>query len=169
MGWDIERRAADVAMAGREEESEALSGRIPLWMAILPYVQEHPFVGHGYQSFWNPERIESFSYAFQFLVPDGHSAYIDTALDLGVIGALLCLAGVGAGIGEAGRGYLRTRDIGYGFVLALLACRSLNGLLESNFAAPASLVPFIMVCGLAHLGFCHVPDDPSPFASEIEN
>ena len=66
-------------MAGREEESEALSGRIPLWMAILPYVQEHPFVGHGYQSFWNSERIESFSYAFQFLVPDGHSAYIETA------------------------------------------------------------------------------------------
>ena len=40
---------------------------------------------------------------------------------------------------------------------ALLACRSLNGLLESNFAAPTSFVPFVMVCGLCASRFLSGP------------
>ncbi len=54
-----------------------------------------------------------------------------------------------------------SRDVGYGFLLALFVCRSLNALLEASFIAPTSLVPFIMVCGLAQLGFCGEPNDSS--------
>jgi O-antigen ligase len=172
LGWDVERGATNVALIGRQEDNEALSGRIPLWSAVIPHLADHPLLGHGYQTFWNPARIESFTNNFQFLVPDGHSAYIDAAMDLGLIGAGFCLFVVMFGMRQTAAGYLYDRDLGYGFFLALLTCRSLNGLLESNFAAPTSFVPFIMVCGLAHLAFCPRPSDvssPVDSTPEIES
>ena len=45
-------------------------------------------------------RIESFPESFDWAVPDGHCEYLDTLLDLGVIGAALCAATLFTGIRE---------------------------------------------------------------------
>ena len=163
-GWDIERKIVDVALIGRQEEADSLAGRIPLWSTLMPHVQEHLLLGHGYQTFWNPRRIEKFSQTFQFALSDGHSAYLDMALDLGLIGAGLCLVSIWVGIRLAADRYRASGDIGCSFLFALLACRSVNALMESNFAAPTSFVPFVMICGLAQLAFFHRPDDLFSFA-----
>lgn len=152
---NIERKIVNAVLIGRQDEAESLSGRIPMWRDIAPHIAERLFIGHGYQTFWSPQRIESFSRNFQFTIPDGHCAYLDAALDLGLIGALICMAAVVIGVREGARRYLATGYLGYGFLFALFTCRSLNALLESNFAVPTNLVPFVMVAGLLQLAFCH--------------
>ena len=63
-GLGHQRQAVNIALIGRQEEAGSAMGRVPLWMAIAPHLQEHPLFGHGYQTFWNPGRIEEFSRSF---------------------------------------------------------------------------------------------------------
>lgn len=155
---DLNDRVINLVLIGRQEEVDSLSGRVPLWTDLGPHVQERLLLGHGYLTFWSPQRIESFSRTFQWTVPDGHNAYIDAALNLGLIGAALCAAIVMAGIYEAARRH--NTDSGCGFLFALLTCRAFNAFLESGFDIPMSFTPFIMACGLMHLGFCRAPSEP---------
>ena len=144
---------ANVALLGRQADADSLTGRVPLWMELVPHVQEHFLLGHGYMTFWNPERITSVSRIFQWTIPNGHCAYLDSLLDLGAIGAVLCLATVITSMGELRR-RLVDGDYGYEFLFVLLVCRALNSVLESGLAEPTSFPPFILVCGLLHMGFC---------------
>lgn len=154
LGGDIERQMTNVALIGRQEQADSLSGRIPLWAKLTPYLQNHFLLGHGYQTFWSPQRIESFSESCEWAVPDGHSAYLDAILDLGIIGAAIYVVTILTGICALRRHVLAGDDYGCGFFFTLLVYRSLSAFLESACAVPTSFVPFIMVCGLIHLGFC---------------
>ena len=152
LDWDIQDRVVNLALIGRQEEADSLSGRIPLWTELTPHVHEHFLFGHGYQTFWNPERIENVSRLLQWAVPNGHCAYLDLLLDLGAIGSVLCLATAVTGIGAIRRRLL-AGDYGYEFLFVLIVSRALNGILESTFAELTSIPPFIMVCGILHLAF----------------
>ena len=88
--WNFEDQAVNVALIGRQDEAESLSGRIPLWTELLPYISEHPIVGHGYMTFWTPQRISTFTHNLEWTVPDGHCAYLDMLLELGVVGISIC-------------------------------------------------------------------------------
>lgn len=154
----VGREASNVALIGRHEESESLSGRVPFWTELLPHVQRHAIFGHGYRTFWSGERIGSFSQAFEWTVTDGHSAYLDTILDLGIIGCAIFLGVMLAGIGEALRRYSIVGDTEYGLVCSLLSTRVLTGALESALITPTSFVTFIVACFVAHLGFCQATD-----------
>ncbi len=52
------------------------------------------------------------------------------------------------------RGYHRSGDTAYGFLLVLIVSRSLMGLLESALWNPTSFCTLVMLCGLVHLGLC---------------
>jgi O-antigen ligase len=170
LGWDAEHQTVNAALMGRQDEADSLSGRVPLWLELLPHVRDRLFFGHGYLTFWSPQRIAAFSHDLQWTVPDGHCAYLDTLLDLGVIGAALCLVAIVTGIREVKRRFETSGGYGYGFLFALLACRALNALLESAFSTPTSFVPFIMVCGLLHLGYCREAEQsPAVEASPEES
>lgn len=158
LDWDLKERVIDVALIGRKESADSLTGRVPLWEELVPHVQEHFLLGRGYQTFWTPERIESMSRLFYWAVPSGHCAYLDMFLELGAIGAALCVATIVTCIGIARRRFLSGGDYGFGFLLVLLVFHSLSGILESKLTEPTSFPTFIMMCGLAHLGFCRGPD-----------
>ena len=163
LGSDLERSFANAALLGRPDEADSLSGRVPLWTELVPHVGQRLLLGHGYLTFWSPQRIESFSSVYQWTVPDGHCAYLDMLLDLGVIGGALCVATVVLCIREVRSRVLAGGGYGYGFLFALLACRALNACLESSVMTPTSCVPFLMVCCLLHVVFCRCPDRfPSP-------
>jgi exopolysaccharide production protein ExoQ len=151
LGWDVEHQAVNVALIGREEETGSLSGRVPFWTELMPHVMDRSLLGHGYRTFWDPKRIGDFSNSLQWTVTDGHSAYLDTLLDLGVIGAVLFLASIAAGIREAASGYRTSGDVAYGMFFALLVCRGLNAILESAFVTSTNFVSFVIICGLAHI------------------
>jgi O-antigen ligase len=68
-----------------------LDGRVPLWQALWPYFCEHPFIGHGFGAFWNPNRFYGISVEATWAAPGAHNGLLDELLGTGVIGLLLAL------------------------------------------------------------------------------
>jgi O-antigen ligase len=88
---------------GREQgEIGTLTGRIPLWRYLLEYIAEKPLLGNGYGAFWTAARIMDASKDLGWMVGQAHSAYLEVALQLGVVGllayALVLLLGLGRAV-----------------------------------------------------------------------
>lgn len=64
------------AAMGREEN---LTGRTEIWATLIPFAMQNLFIGHGYGGFWTPEIVAMTS-------THAHNGYLDTILDLGLIG-----------------------------------------------------------------------------------
>jgi O-antigen ligase len=133
-------------------EVDTLTGRVPLWEQALGYVSERPVQGYGYDSFWTEEHVMDFWKEQSWAVPDAHSAYIESALGLGVVGGLLFLLIVAVAIKRGLAEYKATQDAGYGLFGSVLIFAALNGLVESAFVQP-SYVTFVCMLVLADLGF----------------
>ncbi len=81
----------DIFMMGRQDtqNTASLSNRAPLWAELMQSVEEHPFLGFGFEAFWSPERVEKISFDQGWMVPHAHNTYLDQMLSLGVVGAFL--------------------------------------------------------------------------------
>jgi len=79
-----------LAAAGRKP---TLSGRIPLWEVTWPFAADRPWLGWGYQAFWDPlsARVLSIADSPSILyVPFySHNGLIETLLNLGLAGLVL--------------------------------------------------------------------------------
>lgn len=70
------------------EKSETLSGRTFLWSYAVENIQERPFLGYGYATFWKASSINVLiSNDITWQAPHAHNGYLDLALDLGVLSA----------------------------------------------------------------------------------
>jgi exopolysaccharide production protein ExoQ len=151
-GVDVEDELTSVTLLGRQEESESLTGRVPLWIELATYASERPLLGFGYEAFWNAEHIDAVSDEMQWGIREAHNAYLDTVLGVGFVGAgLFVLAGI-AGLAAASRRYAQSRDPAYAFVFGLVAFGLANGLLDSGLTMPL-FVTFVTYCGLARVAF----------------
>lgn len=80
--WDS-AMATSLELVGR---SSSLTGRTSIWAAVLPFVEDKIWLGHGYSAFWaNP--VQFFG-ADSWLseLNHSHNAYIEIAVDLGIVG-----------------------------------------------------------------------------------
>lgn len=59
-----------------------LTGRTRIWSALVPYAQEKIFYGHGFGGFWTTSLRDQIAVA-------AHNGYLDTILNLGLIGLIL--------------------------------------------------------------------------------
>jgi exopolysaccharide production protein ExoQ len=102
-----------------------LTGRVDLWRMCLIFAAERPLLGYGFDGFWSAKRIDIISEELHWPINQGHSAYLDQLLALGLPGAIL-----------------------YGLLLlsCLYACarRFIRG--ESCYGAPAALLLFVLIC-----------------------
>ena len=122
---------------GREQDTAditTLTGRIPIWGAVLGYVAERPLVGYGYGGFWTPRRVEQFSSMFDWTFMHSHSAYLETLLNVGIIGLALGLSVIIGTLVSASRSFRVSDDQGYHFVSALLVFALVHGFLDGSFA-----------------------------------
>lgn len=62
--------------------SETLTDRTLIWSVLIPYAKEHIFLGYGFGGFWTTSLREQ-------IASHAHNGYLDTILDLGLIGLLL--------------------------------------------------------------------------------
>lgn len=74
----------------------SLSGRTELWEGAIAKISQRPFLGYGFQAFWQPNGGGADIWKMVFYKPPhAHNGYLNLALDLGLVGLglfLLCLA-----------------------------------------------------------------------------
>ena len=70
-----------------------LTGRTPMWMAIVDMIQRRPVLGYGYSAFWggldsasDPVRVR-----IGWQTPHAHNGFLDILLQLGVAGMVVFL------------------------------------------------------------------------------
>ncbi len=73
---------------GRES---TLTGRLPLWNALVPYIQERFFLGYGFgEAFWKYEVYQqAVTQAAGWDAPFAHNGFIEALIDTGFIGLML--------------------------------------------------------------------------------
>jgi exopolysaccharide production protein ExoQ len=152
------RSSGALLLLGREDSSlSTLTGRTDIWGFALQRAAERPILGYGYNSFWSPRHTAEVSAVVDWKISEGHSAYLDTLLNLGVVGLLLFVAVLGVGLGGALSAHRRSREPALAVGAAILLFGALDGLLESAVVIP-NLLSFVTLAILASLaaGGTHV-------------
>jgi O-antigen ligase len=69
----------------------SLTGRVPLWLTLLPLAKQKLLLGWGYAGFFlSDERVTQWVWAtIQWQAPNAHNGYLDIVLQIGVIGLML--------------------------------------------------------------------------------
>jgi O-antigen ligase len=90
-------------LLARLERDETLTGRTALWGASLLWIAERPWFGYGYNGFWTLEYGEAYDIRIlaAWDAPHAHNGLLDLALDFGLVGLLLFLAGFGVATARA--------------------------------------------------------------------
>lgn len=149
--------AANLALMGREDDANQLAGRLPLWTELVHYVQQQPWLGHGYGAFWSAARVEEISADLSWDVAAAHSSYMELLLGLGLVGLVLALVATVAALGTAAAG-CRPRRPGHWFLFLLLVFGVTHAMLESAFVIP-SLISFVAACGVCRIAlYCQAED-----------
>lgn len=70
-----------------------LTGRLPLWNALIPFIQKRFWLGYGFgESFWkNPDYRQVVWTAISWEAPYAHNGFIEALLDTGIVGLGLWL------------------------------------------------------------------------------
>jgi len=154
LNWNAADRIASVALMGRGEEAETLTGRVPLWREVLTYIEERPWLGYGYGGFWNVPRMRRISENQGWQIAHSHSAYLETVLNVGVIGAVVLFGAILLTFVTATRAHVRSGDPGFRFISGFTAFAALYSTTDAVFAQPgfASLVQFATVVLAASTG-----------------
>src|SRR5579871_879763 len=73
-----------------------LTGRIPLWNAVLDSIREKPWLGYGYGSFWRLPGGEAQTVIARvhWFAPHAHNGFLDLCLDVGLVGLALFACGL---------------------------------------------------------------------------
>lgn len=128
---------------GNAELSMTLTGRVPLWDALLPAISERPLTGEGFSAFWNPENLYLMERLVGFPVVSAHNGYLEELLNTGAIGLFLFLAFWVSAMVLAVRRALGGEPLGWLAFLFLLFYLLLN--LTSSLMQDYLEVPFMVV------------------------
>ena len=146
-----------IALLGRDASAETLTGRYPLWQECMNYVGKHPILGHGYGAFWTVRHIVEISFTSPWSPSEAHSTYIDSLLDLGILGGLTLISVFVLGIKRSISHYRETHDPNFAFAAVLLLFCALDGALESIISQP-ELITFLCMVVVARLCFRWIPE-----------
>lgn len=87
-----------VTLLGRRPD---LTTRVPMWEDLLSMVR-NPLLGHGFESFWLGERLESVQGRWGDLL-QAHNGYLEMYLNMGIVGVLFVVLWFLSGIKNAYR------------------------------------------------------------------
>jgi O-antigen ligase len=87
------------AIASALGKDPTLTGRTSLWTAVVGAIKQRPMLGYGYAVFWGKPGAETLKVArdsqFGAMPVHAHDGYLDVALDLGLVGFLIVIYGIG--------------------------------------------------------------------------
>jgi exopolysaccharide production protein ExoQ len=74
------------------ESSETFWGRVENWSVFVNLMDSSPLIGEGYNSYWLGERSQILREMIRWGPTEAHSGYVETYLELGIIGLILLAA-----------------------------------------------------------------------------
>ena len=135
----------DALLLGRAEESDTLSGRAFIWPLVGHFVSLRPWLGYGYEAFWNPCNIDIVSEELGWGVREAHNGYLDILLSTGIVGLACAALAIVTALFSAARASIRLRDPAYALPLGMLVFGILASVMESgmvNIMFPS----FLLAC-----------------------
>jgi exopolysaccharide production protein ExoQ len=80
-----------LGLIGKDPE---MSGRLPLWKAVIASAAKRPLLGYGYAAFWTGLRGESLSIYMttHFEIYQAQNGVLEVWLELGIVGTVLLLS-----------------------------------------------------------------------------
>jgi exopolysaccharide production protein ExoQ len=161
-GYDPLTDFHDALLLGRAEESDTLSGRAFIWPVVLYYITKRPWLGYGYESFWNPGQIDVISDDLGWGLREAHNGYLDVLLSTGIVGLVLALFALLAGLAAAARASVKLRNPAYALPLGMLVFGLLSSAMESGMVN-VMFPPFLLACCLMRMGlFNETTNDQAP-------
>jgi exopolysaccharide production protein ExoQ len=149
---DALRQLGEAALMGRKEASDTLSGRNFIWPLSQHFINQKPWFGYGFESFWTADHVQFVADELQFPVMEAHNGYLELQLSTGRIGLGLHLLAVLAGIAAAARHLWLTRDASCGLITSVLIYSLLSACFESTMFG-LFFVTLVAWAGVAHLAF----------------
>jgi O-antigen ligase len=117
----------------------SLSGRLPLWQALLRYAGQRPYVGYGFGAFWGPSRFGEIFAATKWHAVVAHNGFLDEILATGLVGLTLLLTfwiyGMYISFKLRSGGY-----VVFGWMLLFLFLNVMSSIIQSFFAYPTLIV-----------------------------
>lgn len=83
----------------------SMTGRVPLWGAVLDGIGHHPLLGYGYSAFWQPDNPAALRVWFitGWQMFEAHEGYLEAMLDFGIPGLVLLVLIIGTIIARSVR------------------------------------------------------------------
>jgi O-antigen ligase len=130
----------------------SLTGRIPIWSALIQLWTTHFFLGYGYSAFWiywNPDAQLIWS-TFGWTVPEAHNAYIDMAIQLGAVGLALSIWILLGVVARSFHLIINERHIWSSFIFVYSASLVVTNMTETMLFRPGDIhCALLSLCYLA--------------------
>jgi exopolysaccharide production protein ExoQ len=149
-GLDPLTQLFEAAMLGREDDVASLSGRGFIWPVCWEYIDQRPWLGFGYGSFWTPARIEYFLEEIQFSIFEAHNGYLELLLGTGVVGCVLFVALMVTTLFGSVRTVLKTHDGSYALLFGVMVFAFIYSNSESGFMG-INIVSLLMASQMLNL------------------
>jgi O-antigen ligase len=156
VGYDPLTDFQGALLLGRAEESDTLSGRAFIWPLVTYFIGQRPWLGYGFESFWNASNIELVSEELTWGVREAHNGYLDILLSTGIVGLTLAVLAVLAGLTVAARSSIRRRNPAYALPLGMLVFGLLSSWMESGMVN-VMLPPLLVGCCLLRMALFERP------------
>lgn len=154
---------SEVLLMGRGEETgSSLTGRLPLWQDLWEYISVKPLQGYGFGAFWTPRHIYEIAASQEWVISEAHSSYIDTTLQLGIIGAVLMTVIEICTLLYAVHVFRVTQQPAYLFLVGGVSFCLIRGLTESGLTGASAITAFLFLALAAHSWHGH----QTPVAAE---
>jgi O-antigen ligase len=139
IAFDLSSIAYDVL--GKDS---TLTDRTTIWSKVIG-MNERTLIGTGYDSFWLGERIEEMQREFSWRPTSAHSGYVETFINLGLIGLILLFFTMASTFSKIRKSVLRGSNFGMFRLGILLTCLIYN-YTESAFSGPNIIwIAFTMI------------------------
>jgi exopolysaccharide production protein ExoQ len=126
-----------------------LTGRTAIWDATILEIGKRPWLGWGYDVFWNryTKDLAVVTNALQFRPPHAHDGYLDILLALGIVGMFLFLGGFLTATWRALQLFLADEVRGAKWPLFILLFFAIFNITESNILRPLTFlwIPYVAI------------------------
>lgn len=139
-----------------------LTGRIDAWQLLLNEITNHPWLGTGYQAFWESGKVASQLLDFTGGAGYGHNGYLDLLNELGVIGFSLMFFLILSHTLNLWRLREASPNLALGHTLLLVTALVLN-FGESTLFQPTGIWSVVLVVSIIEVSFALNTLQSSPF------